>query len=1238
MDSVQRLLQLHSEGKISDEALDKGLKSLDIEKQKSDAEPQQQTSTLDNLRKRRRNKKIRKQQEQKADGKSNDEERSRKVLKLVDKPLCNYFKAYEIDVHKYKDPNVLFNDKKSIILDQIRKDIKEYNGIKFSIGLSLKFFKDELDGERKEVVGAGHGEQCAVLNENNLDEHYNKQTAYIQTWIEKFTNTATGLEIDHCINLYLNIAKYEPLKGSSYIPLPKVIANKQAIINLPNDDERCIEWHILAAKYPNKNNPSKLSSYRKYLDTLNMEGIDFPTPISQIPKVEKQNNIAINVYGYTLTKKTEKLTVFPYHISNQPNDKERINLLLISEDLNVKEEINEEEGIIDEDYNPDEPTKETKYHYCWIKNLNRLLRNQNNKHGATYFCERCLHGFSREDLLINHKEDCEGINKSPMRIEMPSKGRDNIKFKNHQNQMPVPYVIYADFESIIKPKSQQKGNKSEITSEHEACGFGYQVVRYDGKSEKPVIYRGEDAVETFLNHLECEVNNINNIFRHPKPLLMTEQNIQDYENATHCWICEMELIDNKKNPKVKDHCHFTGEYRGAAHKSCNLKLAIKPNKTKIPVVFHNLKGYDSHLIMQKIHKTTGNITCIANNAEKFISFSIGQLKFLDSFQFMASSLEKLVDATDKSDFKITKSQFGDKTDLLLRKGVYPYEYIDSFDRFDETQLPPIDKFYSSLTDESIKQKEYDHAQEVWKQLNCKTLGDYHDLYLKTDVLLLADVFQKFRETCMNNYKLDPLHYYTAPGLSWDALLKYTKIELQLLSDLDMHLFIEKGMRGGISMVSKRHAKANNKYVKDYNPEKEDNHIMYLDANNLYGHSMSQPLPYGGFKWITDDSPMKKGKGRIYEVDLEYPKHLHQLHNDYPLAPEKLAVKKEWLSDYQNELIENNMLKTEKLVPNLMDKNKYVVHYENLRLYEQLGMKIKKIHRVLEFDEKPWMEPYIRMNTELRKKAKNTFEKDFFKLMNNSVFGKTMENIRKRVDIKLVKTDGSENERLRKIIAKPNFNRRVKFSDELSAIQVNKTKLTLNKPIYVGFSVLDLSKHLMYDWFYNTLKKKYGDNCTLLYTDTDSLLVDIKTEDAYKDMSEMKDEYDFSDYPKEHPLYDETNKKVIGKMKDECAGVPISEYIGLRPKLYSVLRADEQVIKKAKGTKKYVIKKQINFKNYRDALFNKKKYTHSMNMLRSMHHNIYGLKVNKTTLSPLDTKRYIASDGITTYAYGYQPEQ
>ena len=367
---------------------------------------------------------------------------------------------------------------------------------------------------------------------------------------------------------------------------------------------------------------------------------------------------------------------------------------------------------------------------------------------------------------------------------------------------------------------------------------------------------------------------------------------------------------------------------------------------------------------------------------------------------------------------------------------------------------------------------------------------------------------------MNAYKLDPLHYYTAPGLSWDALLKYTGIELELLTDYDQHLFIEKRMRGGISLASKRHAKANNPGVPGYDPSEEHNHIMYYDANNLYGWEMSQQLPYYGCKWV-DKPPTEPGKGCILEVELEYPAELHELHNDYPLAPERLKVKIEWLSGDQTNLLEDdNILNTEKLVPNLMDKTKYVLHNRNLQLYLSLGMKLKKIHRILEFNETPWMEPYIRMNTKFRKKSKSAFKKDFYKLMNNSVFGKTMENLRKRVDIKVVRTYGSpkEKEQIRKIIAKPNYDRAVIFSEELSALHSHKTRLKSNKPVHVWMCVLDLSKHLMYDWYYNTLKRKYGSNCTFLYTDTDSLQIVLKTPDVYANMESKKTHYDFSDYP------------------------------------------------------------------------------------------------------------------------------
>jgi len=223
---------------------------------------------------------------------------------------------------------------------------------------------------------------------------------------------------------------------------------------------------------------------------------------------------------------------------------------------------------------------------------------------------------------------------------------------------------------------------------------------------------------------------------------------------------------------------------------------------------------------------------------------------------MGSSLDKLASNLNEDIFIYTDLEFKDlepfQLELLKKKGVYPYDYIDSFSRFEETRLPDKKEFYSVLNKTDISNSEYQHAREVWDSFKIKNLGEYHDLYLKTDVLLLADVFENFRNNCLKYYGLDPAHYLTSPGLAWDAMLEMTKVKLDLISDIDMQLFIEKGLRGGISYIIHRYAKANNKYLKDYNPELDDSYLMYLDANNLYGWAMSQPLPTGDFKWLEFD--------------------------------------------------------------------------------------------------------------------------------------------------------------------------------------------------------------------------------------------------------------------------------------------------------------------------------------------------------------------------------------------------
>ena len=363
--------------------------------------------------------------------------------------------------------------------------------------------------------------------------------------------------------------------------------------------------------------------------------------------------------------------------------------------------------------------------------------------------------------------------------------------------------------------------------------------------------------------------------------------------------------------------------------------------------------------------------------------------------------------------------------LLLRKGVYPYEYMDNWERFNETSLPSKESFYSNLNMEDIDDIDYRHGNNVFNKFKLNNLGDYHDLYVQSDTILLADVFENFRDMCLKEYELDPAHFLSLRGLGWQACLKKTNIELELLTDYDMLLMVEEGIRGGICHSIQRYAKANNKYIKSYNNNEESSYIQYLDAKNLYGWAMSKKLPTKGFKWIDNNEVNEEFiknynendiKGYILEVD--YTKRLHKLHSDLPFLSERMEVSK-----------------CKKLVCNLFNKKKYVAHINTLKQALNHGLKLKRIHRVIEFNQNEWLKPYIGMNTELRKKAKNDFEKYLFKLVNNSVFGKTMENIRKHRDIKLVTTD----KRRSKLVSEPNYHTINLISEDLSIIEMKKLK-------------------------------------------------------------------------------------------------------------------------------------------------------------------------------------------------------
>ena len=1129
--------------------------------------------------------------------------------------IKGYFKTFRVNGVDGMDEKAFMNSVKPRVIDLI----KSKGSIKVKLILTVRFTKENPATGNIDINVYSFASKMEIVTEStDLSVLYDQMSDKIFELIQNFNNRGSGWQFDRVEHLDININPYNPLSASSYIELPKSLARKKAIINVQNEnDNECFKWAVTSAVFPAKEHGERLSKQmREDSEKFDWTGIKFPVSLKQIDKFEKQNNYAINVFGCESVEYPVDV-VYPLRISKK--NEQVINLLLIA---------NEETN-----------------HYCWIKNMSRLLsKNINNHQHKRHFCYRCLNSFQSEKSLNKHTEYCQ--NNEAVKIEMPF--LENIQFKNFYKKQRVPFVVYADFECFTeKIDTCQPDDSKSFTNQyqkHKPSGFCYLIKCFDDNLLYPKLVKytaespDEDIPQLFIESLESDIKEIYNRFKKPKKMVMTQEDKIDFRRATICHICEEEIdkdTDDENYRVVRDHCHLTGKYRGAAHNMCNLKFRLPKF---YPVIFHNLSGYDSHLFIKNLGKSEGKIDCIPNNEEKYISFTKHilvdkfidkkgeevevkrKIRFIDSFKFMAASLDSLVKNLPKDSFKnITEFYEGDQLKLLLRKGVFPYDWFDNFDRLSSTSLPPKEAFHSILNDSGITEEDYQHAQHVWETFNMKTMRDYHDLYLKSDVLLLSDVFENFRDVCLDNYRLDPIFYYTAPGLAWDACLKITKVKLELFEDYEMLMMVEKGIRGGVSMISTRYGKANNPYMKDYDPDQPNKFISYLDANNLYGWAMCKPLPTKDFEWIKKEE-LKDWKSMpcILEVSLTYPEKLHDLHNDYPLAPERLIVNK-----------------VEKLIPNLNDKKNYVIHHETLKLYLSLGLKLTKIHRGITFKESAWLKPYIDLNTDLRAKAQNDFEKDFFKLMNNSVFGKTMENIRNRVDIRLV-TRVSQAKRL---TCKPNYQHHTIFSKNLAAVHMKKVSLKFDKPVYLGMSILDLSKTLMYDFHYNYIKPKYGENAKLLFTDTDSLAYEIQTKDFYRDISsDVKSKFDTSNYPKDHPsgILTGVNKKVIGMFKDEAAGKQIAEFVGLRAKLYSYRVEESYEEKKCKGVKKAVIKKTITFNDYKDCLFdNKPAAMRKMNVIRSHLHTMYTETVNKIALSPFDDKRLIREDNIHTFAYGHK---
>ena len=715
-----------------------------------------------------------------------------------------------------------------------------------------------------------------MIGDDNDDIIEELFKSFIQKYEENLQNKMRGsdFEFDGVNFLYYDFNEISLNRGGSYIGSPKWLKDKKSTINPKNNDDKCFQYAITLALNLDKikRNLQRISKIKPFINQYNWKDIDFPPTSKDWNKFELNNEVALNILYVPYN--TRKIQV-AYKSKNNLTSCKQVILLMI--------------------------TDEEKWHYLTVKNLPGLLRRITSTHKEDFYCLNCFHSYRTRNKLESHKKICE--NHNYCNGEMPTKNNNIIKYNQGEKSIKLPFVVYADLECLLEKIStcQNNPNESSTTEINKHTPSGYSIFThcsFDQSKNKLNHYRGKDCMKKFSKDLREHATKIINYEKKKMISLTTEEKIYHNEQEI-CYICKKEF--DEKNYKVRDHCHYTGKYRGAAHNMCNVRYKIPK---EIPIVFHNESTYDYHFIIKELVKDfDGNFECLGETTEKYLTFSVPikkkienkdieityKIKFIDSYRFMAMPLSKLIDnlsegihnnkcADCKSclDYIKTKNEKSilrcfnceqyykkefnkelikrfvstyefcnndfNKLILLLRKGVYPYEYMDNWERFNEASLPNKESFYSNLNMENIEDIDYRHGNNVFKIFRLKNLGEYHDLYVQSDTLLLADVFENFRNKFLEVYELDPAHFLSLPGLAWQACLKKTNVELELLSDYDMLLMVDEEIRGRICHSIHRYAKANNKYMKDYNKNIESSYTQYLDANNLYGWALSQKLP------------------------------------------------------------------------------------------------------------------------------------------------------------------------------------------------------------------------------------------------------------------------------------------------------------------------------------------------------------------------------------------------------------
>ena len=908
-------------------------------------------------------------------------------------------------------------------------------------------------------------------------------------------------------------------------------------------------------------------------------------------------------------------------------------------------------------------------HVFGIPNIHTFLATIRYKNNSSRYlknktvCSYCM-GAIPSEKLENHEELCKTFTSSACIKNLPK--HKMYKFTRLNATELSPFVVVYDTETFKNEKN-----------EHSLLAYSFIIIDKHNRvvcQELKTIGKSQTSNE-FANEFITDIDDcIAKVYEEYQALLncnpvLTHEDDISHASKTSCEVCNIpsgvDIVKNRHHrwdQKLEYNeagLLVKGNYVGALCTQCNMLISAK--YCELPVIAHNSGRFDSKFIIDGFREEHfKSIELLHKTGENFLNIKIKSNKgkfslcYIDSFNFLSSSLETLINDLNVSQhtfsifdnyFENVKSYPSSVITKLKRKNVFPYEYITSVKQaYDTKELPSMKGFYSTLKESDVTPENYSFACEMFKETGCNSLMDYLKLYLECDVLLLAEVVLAFRKEMVNRSGLDPLCFLSAPGFSMEAALFESKIKIELIKDVEIYTLFEKNIRGGFSCAIEGYYELNNKYLKHFKSDEANTFAVMLDFNSLYASCLVSDLPTGKIYELTpseiesftiDQALTNTNYSFCMLIDYEIPDDVKIKTDEFPLGLHHFTPNENDLSEFTKTLLQNGNMKansTSKLVASHLPQKNYLISLELLQHHTTLGLIATKIHRIFRFKKEPVFKSFIEKNIEARKQCTSKAKSNYLKLLNNSIFGKCLFNVRKHSEKIALVTNKKQFETY---INKHSLKECVPISENALLIKYHSNNIQLAYPLHIGFFILEKAKHFMYNFYYNVLKKKFGSNVKLCYTDTDSLLLRFNDVDVFEQFKvpPLSDYVDTSNFNPSHELYSDHNKGKLGFLKSETGGDLIKEYVCLQAKCYSILLDDDKTKLAAKGVTSHKqhflthsLYKDIHTLTKSSFNLNVSKLTKRCNIIKQTSHN-------RRALSKVDNKRYWV-DSVSSLGYGH----